>query len=279
MTRWVSLDEAAASVPDGSWLAPGGFMLGRAPMALVFALIRARKQELKVASLPNPLPAELLVAAGCASRVEFAFSGITLGGKVRPMPCVRRGIERGTLAWAEHDGYRLVQRLRAAGMGLPFLPAPDAETCPLTSLPQLEPVMTVEDPFTGQRVAVERAFHPDVALLHARAADDQGNLWIEDPTTDLLVAHAAVRVIATAEERVRRLPRVTVPAFMVEQVAEAPGGALPTGCPGLYGHDADHLERYLELAEAGREAEYFAGAQARWAASPARETTANRSAA
>ncbi|WP_410965945.1 CoA-transferase, partial [Salmonella sp. SAL4438] len=38
------LDEAAAAVPDGAWIAPGGFMLGRAPMALIFALIRARKQ-------------------------------------------------------------------------------------------------------------------------------------------------------------------------------------------------------------------------------------------
>lgn len=278
MTRWVSVDEAAASTPDGAWLAPGGFMLGRAPMALVFALIRAQKRGLQIASLPNPLPAELLVAAGCAVRVEFAFSGITLGGKVRAMPCVRRGIEKGTLGWAEHDGYRLVQRLRAAGMGLPFLPAPDAESCPLS---QLEPVMTVEDPFTGERVAVERAFRPDVALLHARAADDQGNLWIEDPTTDLLVAHAAGRVIATAEERVRRLSRVTLPSFMVEQVAEAPGGAMPTGCPGLYGHDADHLERYLALAEAGREAEYFEGAAVRWGgrSSPERGDAADRSAA
>jgi glutaconate CoA-transferase subunit A len=28
--RWTSLEEAAASVPDGASVAPGGFMLGRA---------------------------------------------------------------------------------------------------------------------------------------------------------------------------------------------------------------------------------------------------------
>lgn len=33
--RWVDLAAAVASVPDGAMVAPGGFMLGRAPMALV----------------------------------------------------------------------------------------------------------------------------------------------------------------------------------------------------------------------------------------------------
>ena len=45
--------------------------------------------------------------------------------------------------------------------------------------------------------------------------------------------------------------RVTVPGFQVEQVALAPGGALPTGCAGLYPHDDDALARYLASAEAG----------------------------
>lgn len=253
MTRWASLEEAVQSIPDGAWLAPGGFMLSRAPMALVFALIRTGKRKLQIASLPNPLPAELLVAAGCASRVEMAFSALSLDGRVRPMPCLQRAIERGTIAWAEHDGYRLVQRLRASAMGLPFLPAPDVAEA--SALSGLEPVATVVDPFTGARVPVEPPFRPDVALLHARAADDLGNLWIEDPTTDVLMASAAARVIATAEERVRRLPRVTIPSFQVQVVAEAPRGAWPTGCPGLYPHDEALLTEYLAWAEQGREKE------------------------
>ena len=59
--------------------------------------------------------------------------------------------------------------------------------------------------------------------------DDAGNLYFEDPTTDLLMAGAARRVIATAEVRVKELPRVTIPSFQVERVAEVPGGAWPTG--------------------------------------------------
>jgi glutaconate CoA-transferase, subunit A len=252
--RWVDLSEAAATVPDGASIAPGGFMLGRAPMALVFELVRQERRGLHVVSLPNPLPAEILVAAGAASKVEFLFAAITLYNRVRPMPVIKRKIEAGAIDWTEHDGYRVVQRFRAASMGLPFLPVPDADA---SALSRLAPLPRVTDPFTGESVPVEKAFHPDVALIHARAADGDGNLWIEDPTTDLLVAGAARRVIATAEERVDRVPRATIPGFMVDLLVEEPRGASPTGCLGLYPADAAHLERYLSLAEKGREAEYL----------------------
>jgi glutaconate CoA-transferase subunit A len=252
--RFVGLEEAAASIPDDASIAPGGFMLGRAPMALVFALVRLGRRRLKVVSLPNPLPAEILVAAGAVARVEFLFTAITLDGRVRSMPCLKRAIEAGTLDWAEHDGYRLVQSLRAAAMGLPFLPVPDFGG---SALAAQNPLPTVADPFTGERVAVERAFHPDVALIHARAADEDGNLWIEDPTTDLLTAGAARRIVATVEERLPRVPRATIPGFMVDLIVEEPRGAFPTGCTGLYPADEAHLERYLSLAEGGGEAEYL----------------------
>ncbi|QSQ25428.1 CoA transferase subunit A [Pyxidicoccus parkwayensis] len=261
--RWCSLEEAVASIPDGASLATGGFMLGRAPMALVMELIAQGKRKLGLVSLPNPLPAELLVAGGCLERVELAFGALSLEGRVRPMPCLKRAIEAGTLSWREHDGYRVVQRLRAASMGLPFIPAPDAD---VSGLAQAEPPRTVVDPFTGQSVTVEPAYYPDVALIHARAADERGNLFMEDPTTDLLVAGAARRVIATVEERVARLPRATIPGFQVDRIVLAPGGALPSGCAGLYPHDDAMLNRYLALAEAGREAEFLESVVARRAA-------------
>lgn len=255
VARWSTLPELAASVPDGSLVAPGGFMLGRAPMALVFELIRQGRHNLGILSLPNPLPAEMLVAAGAVTRVEFAFSALTLGGRVRPMPCLKAAIEAGTISWAEMDGYRVVQRLRASAMGLPFLPAPDADQ---SELARADPPKLVVDPFTGDSVPVERAVTPDVALLHAQAADAAGNLYFEDPTTDLLIAGAARRVLATADRRVDRLPRVSLPAFQVEAVAEVWGGALPTGSAGLYPHDEADLLHYLSLAGEGKAAQYIA---------------------
>src|SRR5262245_20731617 len=230
-------------------------MLGRAPMALVFALIRAQRRALQTLSLPNPLPAELLVAAGAATRIELLFGALTLANRVRSMPAMKRAIEAGRVAWVEHDGYLVVQRLRTAAMGLPFIPAPDADVSEVASH---DPPAYAIDPFTGARVPVERAFHPDVALVHAHAADDAGNLYFEDPTTDLLMVAAAHRVIATAEIRVRALPRVTVPAFQIDRVCEVPGGAWPTGCVGHYAHDEAALLGYLADAEAGQEAAWIA---------------------
>ena len=249
MTSWTTLEQLVAAIPDGALLAPGGFMLGRAPMAAIIELVRQERRGLSVLSLPNPLPAEMLIQGGCATKVEAAFLAISIGNRLRPMPALKRAIEAGTVAWTEHDGYRVVQRLRAAGMGLPFLPAPDVERCALSKedVPRF-----VEDPFTGERVAVEPAVYPDVALLHAQAADAQGNLYIEDPTTDLLVANAARRVLATVETRVERLSRITLPGFQVEQVALVPGGALPTGCASFYAHDEAWLLDYFAADKAGR---------------------------
>jgi glutaconate CoA-transferase subunit A len=73
-------------------------------------------------------------------------------------------------------------------------------------------------------------------------------------------------VIATVEERVTRLPRATIPGFQVDRIVLSPGGALPSGCVGLYPHDDAMLSRYLALAEAGREAEFLAPWTARRAA-------------
>jgi len=145
--RWVTLAEAVASIPDDASIAPGGFMLGRAPMALIFELVRQGKRGLHLVSLPNPLPAEILVAAGAVRRLEFLFTAISLDGGVAPMPCLKRAIEAGALEWQEHDGYRVVQRLRAAAMGLPFLPVPEVEA---SAVAQGAPAPAVTDPFTGE---------------------------------------------------------------------------------------------------------------------------------
>jgi glutaconate CoA-transferase subunit A len=259
-SRWTSLERMVGSIADGATLATGGFMLGRAPMAVIFELVRVQRRGLQLITLPNPLPAEMLVAAGCATRVEFPFAALSLGNRVRAMPCLKRAIEHERVEWVEHDGYRVVQRLRAAAMGLPFLPAPDIEKSELASK---DPPAFVTDPFSGQRVPVERAFSPDVAVVHVQAADEQGNLFIEDPTTDLLIANASKRVLATAEVRVPRLERVTIPAFQVEHVAEVAGGAWPTGCLGVSDYDEGALLEYLELAEAGREASWLSQAASR----------------
>jgi len=250
----VTLKQAAASIPDGALLTFGGFQLNRAPMALVFELLRQRRRGLRVVTLPNPLPLDLLVAGGAVAEAEFGFIGFQFEDGFVTAPHVKGGIEAGTLSFRERDVYEIVQGLRAAALGLPYLPAPGLEASEYMTVNRTR---TIEDPATGERVPVAPAIRPDVALVHAQMADRKGNLRIDDLYAEDLLARASGRVIATAEKIVERLEAPTIPRLLVDAVAEAPGGAFPTSCHRSYRYSAPHLRDYLAAASRGRSGDYL----------------------
>ena len=203
MSQICSLREAVAPIRPGSSVTLGGFQLNRAPMALVRELIRQKKTRLRLFLLPNPLALDFLVGAGAVSFAEVAFAGLELHYRSLVPPNWQAAVARHALRWRERDALYLVQALRAAVLGIPFLPLPvSAGPAPQADVAQ------VRDPFRGGSVSVVRALEPDVALVHAQAADRQGNLWIEDPVTDELLVRASRRVIATAETILPRLRRL-----------------------------------------------------------------------
>ena len=254
MSRVTTLRDAVAAIPDGSLLAFGGFDLNRAPMALAREIVRQGRRGLRLVSPPNPLPLDLLVGAGAVAGAEFGYLGFQYEHGFVVAPNVRRAIERGTLAWRERDVFEIVQGLRAAATGVPFLPIPGGEGSDYAAIdpPRQAPL----EP-GGATVAVTPALRPDVALLHAQEADPDGNLFISDPYADDLLARASRRVVATAERIVARVAHPTVSCVRVHAVVEAPGGAFPTACHGHYAHAADHLRTWVERAGAGRFAEYL----------------------
>jgi glutaconate CoA-transferase subunit A len=254
MSRVTTLADAVAAIPDGSLLTFGGFDLNRAPMALVREIVRQGRRGLHLVSPPNPLPLDLLVGAGAVAGAEFGYLGFQYEHGFVVAPNVRRAIERGTLAWRERDVFEIVQGLRAAATGVPFLPIPGGEGSDYAAIdpPRQAPL----EP-GGAGVAVTPALRPDVALLHAQEADPDGNLFISDPYADDLLARASRRVIATAERIVARVAHPTVSCVRVHAVVEAGGGAFPTACHGHYAHAADHLKTWVDLAGEGRFAEYL----------------------
>ncbi len=253
MSALATLQEAAASIPDGALLTFGGFDLNRAPMALVMELIRQRRRALRVVSLPNPLPLDLLVGAGAATEAEFGFLGLQYEGGFVVAPSVRHAIERGRLAWRERDVYEIVQGLRASALGLPFLPAPGAEGSEYRSVNRTP---TTPDPEGGEEMLIARALRPDVALVHAQAADGRGNLWISDLYADDLLARASARVVATAERIVDHVEAPTIPGRLVDRVAHVEKGAFPTSCHGHHPLAAPHLAAYLSSASEDRVGDY-----------------------
>src|SRR5207245_3034327 len=163
-----TLREAAASIPDGALLTFGGFQMNRAPMALVCELIRQGRRDLRVVSPPNPLPLDLLVAAGSVAEAEFGFLGFQFEDGFVVAPSVKRAIEDGTLRFRERDVYEIVQALRAGAQGVPFLPAPGGEG---SEYARVNRTPVVDDPASGAATLIAPAVRPAVALVDAQVAD------------------------------------------------------------------------------------------------------------
>src|SRR5262249_35348247 len=146
-------------------------------------------------------------------------------------------------------------RYQAAAMGVPFLPTFSmlgSDLLPAT------PAKTITCPFTGEQVCLVPALFPDVALLHVHRADCFGNAQIDGyPHMDADIAAAASCVILSAEQIVeteqirRQADRTTIPFFLVDAVVEAPHGAYPHECYGLYEADLDHIGAYARRVAGG----------------------------
>ena len=124
-----------------------------------------------------------------------------------------------------------------------------------SDLPAASGFRVVEDPYTGEPVHVIPRIAPDFAVLHVQEADPLGNARIDGtPFWDRIMSRAAGRVILTAERIVptaefARCPELTiVPAFLVDAVVEAPGGAWPGACHPWYGVDEAAVFDYLAHA-------------------------------
>jgi len=256
----VGLDALAAHVKDGDLLAVGGGLSSREPMALLRALIRAGRQHLQVVGSAHGIDIDLLCGAGAIAKSLESYVGFEQDFGMAPN--YRRACESGVVQVADTCCYTVVQQLRAAAGGLPFLPVRSMRGTGFAGLHPEYLAMTC--PFTGDALLLVPALAPDVALIHAQYGDAHGNLLIKGPpVADLLAARAAKKVIATVErivpnDALKALGGANVPYFHVAAIAEVPMGAHPTACYPFYAYDRPHTARYYEAAKAGA-AEFRAG--------------------
>ena len=245
-----SLAEVMVTVADGSRLALGGNTLHRAPAAAVHELVRLRRRGLELVKTAGAYDVDLLCGLGCAAVVSAGYIGYeTVFGLA---PSYRRAVESGHVEAREHACYTIIAGLRAASQGVPFMPVNGLQGSDLMAL---RGFATVRDPYSGQDVMIVPSIVPDVALIHVQEADAEGNARIWGSVfEDTLMARAARRVIVTAERIVDSATfaaepeRTTIPGFLVEAVVEAPGGAWPTSCAGLYPYDQVVLSELVAAA-------------------------------
>ncbi|GAB3354697.1 MULTISPECIES: CoA transferase subunit A [Amycolatopsis] len=253
-----TLAEAASAVADGAIVALGGGLCARLPMALVRELIRQGRTGLHLVGSAHSIDVDLLVAAGAVRRCEESYVGFEQD--LGLAPAYREAARNGLIEIAESCCATILAQLRAAEMGVPFLPVVGVRGSDIGSLhPEYR---EIECPFTGQKLVAVPALRPDVALLHAPSGDRYGNLHLEQPyVLDERFASASKAVIATVDELVSTedvtAAGITVPGHLVSALVEVPFGAHPASCYPRYAYDRPHLNEYVTAARSGDAAGYL----------------------
>jgi glutaconate CoA-transferase subunit A len=249
------LKELIGHVRPGDWLAIGGGLSSREPMAAVREVVRQRITGLKLVGSAHGIDVDLLCGAGAVALSSESYVGFEQDFGMAPN--YRRACESGAVEVRDSCCYTLVQQLRAAIQGLPFLPIRSVRG---TGFAEMHPEYRILNcPFTGEELLLVPALAPDVAILHAQLGDRHGNLHIEGPpVADILFAKASKKVLATVEKIVpnERLVerRVSIPYLYVTALAEVPYGAHPTACYPNYAYDRRHTAEYYRSASESTEA-------------------------
>jgi glutaconate CoA-transferase subunit A len=262
-SKVVSMHDAiAAHVHDGDTVVIEGFT-----HLICFAagheIIRQRRRDLTIARLTPDLIYDQLIAAGCAKKLVFSWAGNPGAGSLHAF---RRAVEKGTprLQIEEYSHFGMVARMSAGAARLPFWVMRNYMG---TDLPVANPLIrTVTCPYTGEQLATVPALNPDVTVIHAQRADQNGNAQVWGLLgVQKEAAFASKRVIVVVEDLVdesviRADPnRTLIPGMIVDAVVVEPWGAHPSYAQGHYDRDNDFyvawenisrdqgsLEKYLD---------------------------------
>ena len=243
----MSLEEATELVGDGDHVALGGCTLSRTPLAMIWALIRAKKKNLTVSRSIVSNEGDLLFASGVSQHIMTSWfsQGIVWGvSKV-----MRLYTESKRAQFEEWSHLAMGLRYRAGAMGVPFIPIRSLMGSDVVK--RLNDVHEMDCPFTNEKLLLVPALNPDVALIHVQRCDPYGNAQIDGLTfMDVDIAMAANRVILTTErivsnDQIRRAPDQTkIPFFAVDAVVEVPYGCAPHECYGMYEPFFSHMDEY-----------------------------------
>jgi glutaconate CoA-transferase, subunit A len=247
INKIVNLPEAVSLVESGCTLGIGGLTIYRRPVAFVLALIHHHKQtgnphNLTLLNFAAGYESDLLVGAGIVSRIRSCYFGLEIFGLA---PMYTYYANRGDVEIIEETESSIALGLRARMAGIGFMPG---RAWIGTDLPRLRPdVKMIHDPYSGEELTAFPAIKPDIVVIHALAADTEGNAVIGDnKAIDNELVLAAEKVIVTTEKIVPQLKKVDLISPLVTCVVLTPGGAKPTSCHPAYPLDGKAILEYTE---------------------------------
>jgi len=246
-------EDIAALIPDGALLAmPPDYSLPA--MAVVRGLINQKKRNLRLLGVPVlGMCADLLIGAGCVAEVES--SAVSLG-EAGLAPRFSEAVEKGEIVVRDATCPAVHTALQASEKGVPFMPLRGVLGSDL--LRGREDWKVVDNPMTNASdpILLVGAISPDIALFHARWADEAGNVWVGRRRELATIAHAAKQTFVTFEElkpgdmlEDELLAPGVISATYVSAAAPAVRGAWPLGIAGVYDIDDAHVALYAREAK------------------------------
>jgi glutaconate CoA-transferase subunit A len=257
MAEITTLGEALGElVRDGDSVALEGFT-HLIPFAAGHELLRQGRTELELIRMTPDMLYDQMVGMGVARRLVFSYAGNPGVGSLHRL---RDAIEHGwprPIEIEEHSHAGMANRYAAGASDLPFAVLRGYRG---TDLVAQTNVATVTCPFTGEELTAVPALRPDVTVVHAQEADRRGNVQLWGiPGVQKEAVLAAERSLVTVERIVDELePRpggIVIPGWVIDAVAEAPGGSRPSYSHGITERDN---ALYREWDTISRDRERFA---------------------
>jgi glutaconate CoA-transferase subunit A len=239
MAELTTLGEAVAElVRDGDAVALEGFT-HLIPFAAGHELLRQGRGELELIRMTPDVLYDQMVGMGVARKLVFSYAGNPgVGSLHRLRDAVEHGWPR-PIELEEHSHAGMANRYAAGASDLPFAVLRGYAGTDLAARTGVAPIAC---PFTGEQLMAVPALRPDVAIVHAQEADRRGNVQLWGiPGVQKEAVLAAARSLVTVERIVDELePRpggVVIPGWVIDAVAEAPGGSQPSYAHGITERD------------------------------------------
>jgi glutaconate CoA-transferase subunit A len=239
MAEITVLAEAVAElVRDGDAVAMEGFT-HLIPFAAGHEVLRQGRRELELIRMTPDVLYDQLVGMGAARTLVFSYGGNPgVGSLHRFRDAVEHGWPR-PVEIEEHSHAGMANRYAAGASGLPCALMRGYAGTDLMGRTRVEPVSC---PFTGEQLVAVPALRPDVAIVHAQESDRAGNVQLWGiPGVQKEAVLAAERSLVTVERIVDELePRpggIVLPGWVIDAVAEVPGGSRPSYSLGITERD------------------------------------------
>jgi acyl CoA:acetate/3-ketoacid CoA transferase alpha subunit len=171
--------------------------------------------------------------------------------KPTPNSIIQRAYQQKSVELENWTVLSLYQALMAGALNLPFMPT-NSVTGTTMAEDNRQSFTVIDDPFGKRKIGIVKALNPDIALVHAWAADTTGNVLM-GPFGDTWPIKASregaivtVEKIVSTEFIKEHLLFVRLPSYLVKAVCVAPFGEHPHSINGITDRLYPEFKDYYE---------------------------------